>query len=158
MTQREIGTDSVDFAGALQAAVRQDPDVLVLSELRESVALERAIRLAESGMLVIAAFSAPDAASALVQLVATLPAGDRDVGRLRLAGVLRAVAAQRLLSGPWAGRQLVVEWTEATEQLRSVLGTSDDPAPLRKAIERAAEEGRAETFAHAMADAGFPQN
>jgi twitching motility protein PilT len=158
VTQREIGTDSQDLAFALQAAVRQDPDVLVLSELRDSTALEQAIRLAESGMLVIAAFSAPDAASALVQLVATLPAGERDVGRVRLAGVLRAVVAQRLMPQPGGRRQLVVEWSEATDQLRSVLGTSDDPAPLRKAIERAAEEGRAETFAHALADAGFPQN
>ena len=119
--------------------------------------LERAIRLAESGALVIAAFSAADAASALVQLVAALPAAEREIGRLRLAGVLRAVVAQRLIPGTDGARKLVVEWTEATEQLRSVLGTSDDPAPLRKAIERAAKEGRAETFARAMVDAGLEQ-
>lgn len=158
VTQREIGTDSEDLAVALQAAVRQDPDVLVLSELREPAALERAIRLAESGMLVIAAFSAPDAASALVQLVATLPSGERDVGRVRLASVLRAVAAQRLMPQANGGRQVVVEWTEATDQLRSVVATSDDPAPLRKAIDRAAHDGRAETFARAMAEAGFKSN
>jgi twitching motility protein PilT len=158
VTQREIGTDSADLALALQAAVRQDPDVLVLSELRDANALERAIRLAESGMLVIAAFSAPDAASALVQLVADLPAAERDVGRLRLVSVLRAVAAQRLLARPNGTRQLVVEWAEATDELRSVLSASDDPAPLRKAIERAAKAGRAETFAHAMTEAGFPAN
>ena len=158
VTQREIGTDSEDFALALQAAGRQNPDVLVLSELRESTALERAIRLAESGVLVIAAFSAGDAASALVQLVATLPSGERDIGRLRLTGVLRAVVAQRLIPRADGTLQLVVEWTEATEQLRSVVGTSDDVAPLRKAIERAVKEGRAETFARAMAEAGLGAN
>jgi len=155
VTQREIGTDSEDFAQALQAAGRQNPDVLVLSELRESSALERAIRLAESGVLVIAAFSAADAASALVQLVATLPAAEREIGRLRLTAVLRAVVAQRLVPRADRSLQLVVEWTEMTEQLRSVVGTSDDVAPLRKAIERAAKEGRAETFARAMAEAGL---
>lgn len=157
VTQREIGTDSDDFALALQAAGRQNPDVLVLSELRESSVLERAIRLAESGVLVIAAFSAADAASALVQLVATLPAAERDIGRLRLTGVLRAVVAQRLIPGPAGTRKLVVEWTEATDQLCSVVGTSDDVASLRKAIERAVKDGRAETFARAMVDAGLEQ-
>ena len=155
VTQREIGTDSEDFAQALQAAGRQNPDVLVLSELRESSALERAIRLAESGVLVIAAFSAADAASALVQLVATLPAAEREIGRLRLTAVLRAVVAQRLVPRADGRLQLVVEWTEMTEQLRSVVGTSDDVAPLRKAVERAAKDGRAETFARAMVEAGL---
>ncbi len=158
VTQREIGTDSEDFALALQAAGRQDPDVLVLSELRESFVLERAIRLAESGVLVIADFSAADVPSALVQLLATLPAAERDIGRLRVIGVLRGVIAQRLVSRPDDTRQLVVEWTEATDQLRSALAAGDDPAPLRKAIERAAKEGRAETFARAMAEAGFEAN
>lgn len=158
VTQREIGTDSEDFALALQAAGRQNPDVLVLSELRESSALERAIRLAESGVLVIAAFSAADAASALVQLVATLPAAERDIGRLRLTGVLRAVVAQRLLPREDGTRRLVVEWTEMTDQLRSLVGTSDDAAPLRKAIERAAKDGRAETFARAMAEEELDAN
>ena len=158
VTQREIGTDSDDFALALQAAGHQNPDVLVLSELRESTTLERAIRLAESGVLVIAAFSAIDAASALVQLVATLPSAERDIGRLRLTGVLRAVVAQRLIPRPDGTLQLVVEWTEATEQLRSVVGTSDDAAPLRKAIERAVKDGHAETFARAMAEAGLGTN
>ena len=157
ITQREIGSDTDDTATGLQTAMRQDPDVIVVGELRDPVALDRAIRAAESGVLVLAAVSAADAASALVQMVATMLPEEREVGRMRLAGALRAILAQRLVVHPASAgaRVPLVEWVEATTSLREALAVGGEAAPFRKAIERAAKEGKGETFAHAMAEAGM---
>jgi twitching motility protein PilT len=153
ITQREVSTDTFDLATGIHAALRQDPDVLVLCEVREPVALDRALRAAESARLVIAAVPAPDVVSTLLQLVATMAPDERDVGRMRLAAVLHAVAAQRLVAGrEGEGRRPVVEWLEATDAVRAALAGGVDAASLRKAMDKAAKEGRAETFAHAEAN------
>lgn len=150
VTQREIGTDTDDLATGIQAALRQDPDVLVIGDLRDSRAVDQAIRAAESPRLVIAGVPAPDAVNAVIQLVATLPPEEREVGRIRLAGVLNAVVAQRLVAGPGnGGRQPLVEWCEATESFRTAISAGADQAALRKAMDRAVKDGRAETFATA---------
>lgn len=150
ITQREVGTDTEDTAVGIQAALRQDPDVLVVGELRDPVAMDRAVRAAESGILVIAALSAVDVAQALLQAAATTMPDEREVGRMRLAGVLRAVMAQRLVprdSGE--GRIPVVEWLEVTDQVRAAVTAGAEPAAIRKAIDKAVKEGAAETFAMA---------
>ncbi|MCA9767420.1 MAG: Flp pilus assembly complex ATPase component TadA [Gemmatimonadetes bacterium] len=150
ITQREVGTDTEDTAVGIQAALRQDPDVLVVGELRDPVAMDRAVRAAESGILVIAALSAVDVAQALLQAAATTMPDEREVGRMRLAGVLRAVMAQRLVpreSGE--GRVPVVEWLEVTDQVRAAVTAGAEPAAIRKAIDKAVKEGAAETFAMA---------
>lgn len=160
VTQREIGTDTDDVALGIQAALRQDADVIVVGDLRDPVAVDRSLRAAESGCLVLAAIGAPDAASALLQLVATMLPEERDVGRMRLAGALRAVLAQRLVprADGSEGRTPVVEWMEPIPALREALAGGGEAAALRKALERAAKEGRGETFARAMVEAGHATN
>ncbi len=155
ITQREVGTDTDDVVLGIQAAMRQDADVLVIGDLRDPVAVDRAIRSAESGCLVIATVSAGDAASALMQLIATIPSDERDVGRMRLAAVLRAVIAQRLVPAPHGeGRIPIVEWMEPIPMLREALAGGGEAAALQKALERATKEGKGETFARALAEAG----
>ncbi len=148
ITQREVGTDTEDMATGIQAALRQDPDVLVVGELRDPLAMERTVRAAESSLLVLASIAAPDAASALLQAVATLVPDERDVGRMRLAGALHGVLAQRLVPREKGeGRRPLVEWIEATDALRTAISAGADPLQLKKAIDRAAKDGHAETFA-----------
>jgi twitching motility protein PilT len=153
ITQRELGTDTGDAAAGIQAALRQDPDVLVIGELREPAAVDRALRAAESSRLVMATVAAPDAVAAVLQLVATLPPDEREVGRMRLAAVLRGVIAQRLVPKQGGeGREPVVEWLEISEGFRTAIMAGAEPAALRKAMDKAVKEGRAETFA-SLADA-----
>ncbi len=152
ITQREIGTDTEDFAAGIQTAMRQDPDVLVISELREPLAMDRAIRAAEAGILVIAAIPAPDAISALLHASATLLPDEREVGRMRLAGALAGVIAQRLVPGEdGTGRRPVVEWLEPTSSLREAISSGAEVALLRKAFDKAVKDGLAESFAQATA-------
>jgi twitching motility protein PilT len=152
ITQREVGTDTEDIAGGIQTALRQDPDVLVISELREPLAMDRAIRAAEAGVLVIAAIPAPDATSALMHAAATLLPDEREVGRMRLAGALTGVVAQRLVPcEDGSGRRALVEWLEPTPALVEAISAGAEPGPLRKAFDKAIKEGAAESFAEAAA-------
>ena len=146
ITQREVGTDTDDLAVGLQAAMRQDPDVIVTGELREPVALDRALRAAESGVLVISVITALDAANAIVQLVATMHPDERDVGRMRLASALRAVAAQRLVPQAQGGRRALVEWVESDAALQGAIAGGADVPGLRKVLQAMAKDGRAELF------------
>jgi twitching motility protein PilT len=147
ITQREIGTDTTDTALGIQAALRQDPDVLVVGELRDPLALDRAIRAVETGRLVIASVAASDTCAALQHVSATLLPEEREVGRLRLAVVLHGVIAQRLVpreSGD--GREAMVEWVEATDTLRQAIAGGMDADALRKACELAIKDRRGEGF------------
>lgn len=147
VTQREVGTDTADVPLALQAALRQDPDVLVLSDLRDPLTVDRAIRAAESGRLVIGVLAAPDAVRAILQLMASLPLEEREVGRMRLAAVLTGVIAQRLVpSVKGEGREPLVEWVEMTPGLATAIASGAELVPLRKLLERAAKDGMAEVF------------
>jgi twitching motility protein PilT len=145
VAQREVGTDTNGVAEGLQAAQRQDPDVIVISDLRDADAVERAIRAAESECLVLAAVSAPDLVSAVLQLVSTFPADAREVVRMRLAGALRAVVAQHLVTKGKGKRQLVVEWVEATAALRDAIAEGADAAGIKRAVDKAAKDGKADT-------------
>ena len=131
--------------------------MLVIGDLRDPVAVDRAIRAAESGCLVIATVSAGDAASALMQLVATIAAG----GARR-----RSDAALRRCSGPWwpsawspaptgEGRIPIVEWMEPIPALREALAGGGEVAALQKALERATKEGKGETFAQSDGRGGL---
>lgn len=147
ITQREVGTDTSDITSALQAALRQDPDVLVLGDLHQAETVERAIRAAESGLLVIGALGAPDVVQALHQLMLVPTIDEREVIRMRLGGVLRGVIAQRLVDAPEEGDRLAqVEWTEVTTGLATAIGAGAEALPLRKLLERAAKDGMAELF------------
>jgi Tfp pilus assembly pilus retraction ATPase PilT len=110
--------------------------------------MERTVRAAESSLLVLASIAAPDAASALLQAVATLVPDEREVGRMRLAGALHGVLAQRLVPREKGeGRRPLVEWIEATDPLRTAISAGAEPLQLKKAIDRAVKDGHAETFA-----------
>ena len=146
ISQREIGTDTDDVAGGLRAARRQDPNVIVISELRDPVAVDRAIRAAESDCLVLAAVTSFDAASAVFQLIATMLPEEREVGRIRVAEALRAVIAQRLVPKGKSGRQVVVEWFESTPAIREAIASGAEASALRKAIVQASKDGKAELF------------
>jgi twitching motility protein PilT len=147
ISQREIGTDTDDVAAGLRAARRQDPNVIVISELREPLAIDRAIRAAESNCLVLAAVTSHDSVSALFQLVAAMHPDEREVGCVRLADALRAVVAQRLVTkGKGGGRQPVVEWVEITPAIQEAIAAGGEVNALRKAVEKAAKDGKAELF------------
>src|SRR5215212_1756320 len=97
ITQREVGVDTESLAVGLRAALRQDPDVVVIGELPDAATIDTALKGAETGHLVIASVTTPDVVTTVERIVATLPAEEREIGRMRFAESVHAVVAQQLL-------------------------------------------------------------
>lgn len=107
--QREVGPHCSSFAGALRVALRQDPDVILLGELRDSETIRLALTAAETGHLVLATLHTRGAAQAVERLVDVFPAGEKEQVRSQLAGSLCAVLAQKLLPDNQGGRVALYE-------------------------------------------------
>lgn len=107
--QREIGEHCPTFAQALRAALREDPDVILLGELRDEETIRLALTAAETGHLVLATLHTRGAAQAVERLVDTFPAQEKDPVRSQLAGSLRAVMAQKLVQDNQGGRVALFE-------------------------------------------------
>jgi twitching motility protein PilT len=142
VTQRDVGVDTESYSIGLAAALRQDPDVVLIGEIRDAETLDSAVKGAEMGHLVIAAMPSPDASSALSRLLAMFPREERQIGRMRLADSFRAVISQQLLSrkddkGRVAALEILVATPEAREAIRDTQGLGD----LQEIIEQGEDLG-----------------
>ncbi len=120
--QREIGIDSLSFAGALRAALRQDPDVILLGEMRDYETISTAITAAETGHLVLATLHTADAAGTVDRLIDAFPPHQQGQTRGQLAAVLQGVIAQRLLARrDGRGRVAALEVLVGTPAVRNLI-------------------------------------
>ncbi|MFD1674987.1 type IV pilus twitching motility protein PilT [Alicyclobacillus fodiniaquatilis] len=135
--QREIGADTASFAIALRAALRQDPDVILVGELRDLETVKTAVTASETGHMVISTLHTSDAVQTVDRLIDMFPAEQQGQVRFQLAATLSAVISQRLLptmdrQGRIAVAELLVNTpavanlirTQKTHQLKSVMQTS----------------------------------
>jgi twitching motility protein PilT len=97
VSQREVGCHTASFAAALKASLREDPDVIVIGELRDRETVEIALTAAETGHLVLATMSTPSAAKTIDRLVDMFPPADQSQVRASLGAALKAIVAQRML-------------------------------------------------------------
>ncbi|HEX3761771.1 MAG TPA: PilT/PilU family type 4a pilus ATPase [Kofleriaceae bacterium] len=97
VSQREVGRHTLSFAAALKASLREDPDVIVIGELRDRETVEIALTAAETGHLVLATMSTPSAAKTIDRLIDMFPPDDQSQVRASLGAALKAIVAQRLL-------------------------------------------------------------
>jgi twitching motility protein PilT len=147
ITQRDVGIDTGSVYAGLQSAVRQDPDVIVIGELRDGDTAETAIKAAEMGHLVIGVFSTPNVPSTLSRLLAMFPSEDRDMARTRLADVLLGVSAQQLVPRKTGdGRVAVFEVLVATDAVRDWLRTHGTLLELQELMTADDEESGMCTF------------
>jgi twitching motility protein PilT len=137
ITQRDVGIDTDSFRIGLRAALRQDPDVILIGEMRDTESIDIALKSAETGHLVISTVHTRDAASTISRLVATFPPEEQAVVRLRLAESLQAVVSQRLLPRKdGKGRVLAAEVMVVTGTIRDCIA---DPARSEEVREHIAE-------------------
>lgn len=99
VTQREVGSDVANFSDALKYALRQDPDICLIGELRDLETIEMGLRLAETGHLVFATLHAGGAVDSIVRLIDSFPNDAQNKVRMQLSFVLKAIVSQRLLPG-----------------------------------------------------------
>src|SRR5690242_8542158 len=109
VNQREVGLDTESFGQALRRALRQDPDTILIGELRDAETAQTALQAAESGHLVFSTLHTIDSAETVGRLIEFFPEGKQQQIRSILAGVLRGVISQRLLPRMGGGRVAVVE-------------------------------------------------
>jgi len=122
INQREVGTDTHTFAAALKHALRQDPDIILVGELRDLETTQVAISAAETGHLVLATLHTKGAAATIDRLIDIFPSGQQAQIRTQLANTLQAVVSQSLLPSKGGnGRQLVAEVMLATPAIRSLI-------------------------------------
>ncbi|MCA9685394.1 MAG: PilT/PilU family type 4a pilus ATPase, partial [Myxococcales bacterium] len=110
ISQRQVGLHTASFHRALKAALREDPDVIVIGELRDKETVEMAMQAAETGHLVIASMSTPSGAKTIDRLIDMFPPEDQAQVRSTLAGALKIVVSQRLV--PAADRSRLVAAAE----------------------------------------------
>jgi twitching motility protein PilT len=109
VNQREVGLDTESFLAAIRRVLRQDPDVILIGELRDAETAETALKAAESGHLVFSTMHTIDAAETISRMIEFFPAIKQEQIRSILAGVLRGVISQRLLPRLEGGRVAAVE-------------------------------------------------
>ena len=128
VNQREVGLDTGSFGEALRRALRQDPDVILIGELRDAETAQTALQAAESGHLVLSTLHTVDAAETCGRLVEFFPPEKRDVIRSITAGVLRGVISQRLLPKVGGGRIAAVEVMVMNARIADLIreGRSDE--------------------------------
>ena len=97
ITQIEIGQDTADFASALRSALRQDPDIILIGEMRDAETISIALKAAETGHLVFGTVHTTDALSTIGRLISMFPPEEQNVVRVRIADNLHATVSQRLL-------------------------------------------------------------
>jgi twitching motility protein PilT len=130
VNQREIGADCLNFGSALRAALRQDPDVILVGEMRDSETIEIAMTAAETGHLVLSTLHTTDAAETITRIVTTFPPHQQHQVRLQLAGILRGVISQRLVPRKdGRGRVPAVEVMVVTSRIRELMM---DPVRFRE--------------------------
>ena len=120
--QREIGLDSVSFSSALRAALREDPDVIMVGEMRDLETISTAITAAETGHLVFSSLHTNSAAQTIGRIIDVFPQGQKDQLRTQLALVLETVVSQRLLpKADGSGRVACFEVMHCNTAIRSLI-------------------------------------
>ena len=153
ITQREIGTDTDDFRMGLRAALRQDPDVVLIGEMRDAETMDTAMKAAETGHLLISTLHTPDAVSTVNRIIAMFPPEEQGIIRLRLADTLQAVVSQRLLPrANGTGRAAALEILICTGTARDMLRDSERTPELHEYIQESREQYGMQTFDQHLMD------
>ena len=135
INQRELGVDTETFVGALKSALRQDPDVILVGEMRDFETIETAIMAAETGHLVLSTLHTLDAAETINRIVGVFPPFQQKQIRIQLASILKAVISQRLVPrADGKGRVPAVEILLNTARVKEYIEDKDRTRKIREAI------------------------
>jgi twitching motility protein PilT len=147
INQREIGVDTTSFALALRSALRQDPDVILVGEMRDFETIETALLAAETGHLVFSTLHTIDATETINRIIAVFPPHQQKQIRLQLASVLKAVISQRLVPrADGKGRAPAVEVLVSTAFIRDCIVDREKTHLIQGAIAQGTSQYGMQTF------------
>jgi twitching motility protein PilT len=135
INQREVGMDTVSFSRAMRRVLRQDPDVILIGEMRDEETVRTALSAAETGHLVLSTVHTLDAAESVNRIIDFFPPHEQNQARSMLAGTLKGVVSQRLVQTPDRdGRVCVCEILRMTGRARDMIVDPDQTSRLREVI------------------------
>src|SRR5690242_152703 len=147
VTQREVDVDTRSFADALRGALRQDPDVILVGEMRDHETIETALTAAETGHLVLSTLHTLDATETITRIVSSFPSHQQKSVRLQLAGILKAVISMRLVrAAKGAGRVPAIEVLVSTAFIRDHIINEEKTYMIREAIAAGTSQYGMQTF------------
>ncbi len=147
ITQREIGVDCTSFAAGLKAALRQDPDVILVGEMRDLETIETAILAAETGHLVMSTLHTLDATETITRIISAFPEHQREQARLILASIIKGVLSQRLVPrADGQGMVPAVEVMVSTARIRECIALQEKTREVRDVIARGHTSYGMQTF------------
>src|SRR5258705_8131880 len=147
LTQREVDVDTRSFAEALRGALRQDPDVILVGEMRDHETIETALTAAETGHLVLSTLHTLDATETITRIVSSFPSHQQKSVRIQLARILKAVISMRLVrasKGP--GRVPAIEVLVSTAFIRDHIINEEKTYMIREAIAAGTSQYGMQTF------------
>src|SRR3712207_6195641 len=147
ITQREVDVDTRSFAEALRGALRQDPDVILVGEMRDHETIETALTAAETGHLVLSTLHTLDATETVMRIVSSFPPHQQKSVRIQLAGILKAVISMRLMrSATGVGRVPSAEIMISTGLIRDYIINEEKTSQIRDAIAEGTSQYGMQTF------------
>ncbi len=146
VSQREVGFDTESFASALRAALRQDPDVILVGEIRDEETMDIALKAAETGHLVLSTLHTPDVARTVGRVLSLCGSQDPQEIRDRLGDALRGIVAQRLLPRVDGGMCAAVEVLVNTPTARESIRKPEGNLPLKDVMEKGTHPYGMQTF------------
>ena len=153
INQREVGFDTTGFAAALKSALRQDPDVILVGEMRDLETAETALAAAETGHLVLSTLHTIDATETIARIISMFPPHQQRHVRIQLSNVLRAVVSQRLIPrSEGKGRVAAVEVMLTTARVRELIDDREKTTLLKDTIAQGYTTYGMQTFDQALMD------
>ncbi len=151
INQREVGVDTLSFSQALKSALRQDPDVILVGEMRDAETIETALLAAETGHLVLSTLHTLDATETISRIVSVFPPHQQRQIRLQLGATLRAVICQRLVpTKDGVGRVAALEIMRSTPRIREMIEDKDRTREVADAIAEGTITYGMQTFDQAL--------
>jgi twitching motility protein PilT len=146
ITQRDIGTDTESFDAGLRAVLRQDPDVILIGEMRDKTTIETALKAAETGHLVISTLHTKNAVQTISRIIAVFEPSEQEMIRVRLSESLQAVISQRLVQKKEGGRVAAMEVMLMTSTIRDCVRDAGRMEEISDLIEEGKDHYGSQTF------------
>ena len=152
ITQRDIGTDTESFVSGLRSVLRQDPDVILIGEMRDKITIETALKAAETGHLVISTLHTKNAIQTISRIIAVFEPAEQEMIRVRLSESVQAVISQRLVQKKTGGRVAAMEIMPVTATIRDCIKDPDRLDDISDLIEEGKELYGSQTFDQHLMD------
>ncbi|WP_321779114.1 PilT/PilU family type 4a pilus ATPase [Sulfurimonas sp.] len=145
INQRSVGQDTLSFGAALRASLREDPDIILVGEMRDRETINLALHAADTGHLVFSTLHTIDAKETINRIIATFPTEEQNRVRMSLAGVIQGIVSQRLIPTIEGGRRAAMEVLVRTPTIEKLIMENRD-YEIRDAIEKGKAHYKSQSF------------